>query len=106
MSQLRKTHQTPEFPPKRVIHNTVKVLELRRAALEAYLQTLLLIEPTPRPLLDFLGVQPQPSLIEVECQEVSHQPLLAFRPNIHLEGGAGRTGDIVTEGVLTGLYGR
>ena len=57
--QLRKTHQTPEFPPKRVIHNTVKVLELRRAALEAYLQTLLLVEPPPRPLLDFLGVQPQ-----------------------------------------------
>jgi len=106
--QLRKTHQTPEFPPKRVIHNTVKVLEVRRAGLEAYLRELLLIEPPPRPLLAFLGVQPQPSLTEIECEEPTHQPMLSFQPSLYLDSSdsSGSCSDIVIKGVLQGLYGQ
>ena len=54
--QLRKSYRTPEFPPKRLHNTSRKVLEQRRQGLESYVQYFVRMNPTPKPLLDFLEV--------------------------------------------------
>ena len=54
--QLRKSYRTPEFPPKRLHNTSKKVLEQRRQGLESYVQYFVRMNPTPKPLLDFLEV--------------------------------------------------
>uniref|UniRef100_A0A670ZBF9 Sorting nexin 22 n=1 Tax=Pseudonaja textilis TaxID=8673 RepID=A0A670ZBF9_PSETE len=53
--RIKRTCQVPDFPPKRVPKWMVKVLQQRRAGLEAYLQGVILQNQTlPKELLHFL----------------------------------------------------
>ena len=46
-----------EFPPKKLRNTSCKVLDMRRMALEIWLQSLLMIQPTPSQLLSFLNIE-------------------------------------------------
>ncbi|XP_029140423.1 sorting nexin-22 [Protobothrops mucrosquamatus] len=53
--RIKGSCQVPDFPPKRVPNWMVKVLQQRRAGLEAYLQGVILQNQTlPKELLHFL----------------------------------------------------
>ncbi|WAQ98827.1 SNX24-like protein [Mya arenaria] len=76
--QLKKVVDTPEFPPKKVLKFSHKVVEQRRVALELYLQGILESETIPRSFFKFLEV--------------------------HLPRSGSILPDIVVQGVREGLY--
>ncbi|XP_025021543.1 sorting nexin-22 isoform X2 [Python bivittatus] len=65
--RIKRNCQVPDFPPKRVPNWMVKVLQQRRAGLEAYLQGVILQNQTlPKELLRFLKLwqeQQEPPLV-------------------------------------------
>ncbi|XP_070542113.1 sorting nexin-24-like [Ptychodera flava] len=111
--QLKKTIQTPEFPPKRVRNWGSKVLEQRRQGLETYLQSLMEQDILPKSLLLFLQISNLPSrslsydsLNDLDGENgVTHQPMLTYEEDPYLttstEDGLP---DIISEGVKQGLY--
>lgn len=112
--QIRKHYPNSEseFPPKRLRNTTGKVLEARRAGLETWLITALLIEPTPPQLLSFLQIhnyQPPHSEASGSSSDDSpaHQPLLMFTRDPFLLNHNLQTPTLtsqVTKGVLTAIY--
>nr|XP_022334197.1 sorting nexin-24-like [Crassostrea virginica] len=109
--QLKKQMKTPEFPPKKMMKFSNKVLEQRRLALQTYLQGVALMEKTPKLLLHFLDVEQyifgsQDSLDQIDFNNrTTHQPMIAFPPEVYLQD-SNRNGsyDIVNAGVLAALY--
>ncbi|PSN50391.1 Sorting nexin-24 [Blattella germanica] len=109
--QLRKCYSTPLFPPKRVRSCQPKVLERRRQSLEQYLQAMLRFGPSRAQVLSFLGVKKLKGSLECmdfnsEAKAMEHQPIYNFKkdPYIHAEDNS-HLPDVVTQGVLLGLYG-
>nr|XP_045610617.1 sorting nexin-24-like isoform X3 [Procambarus clarkii] len=112
LRELCKLYQTAEFPPKRLRNTTPKVLETRRAGLELWLHSTLLLQPAPPALLAFLQVHNyQPP--RQECDDngfegsPSHQPLLVYPHDPYVTTRASTTPTLtstVTKGVLTALY--
>ncbi|CAG0919387.1 unnamed protein product [Notodromas monacha] len=115
--ELRKTHQTPPFPPKKVRNFNPRVLEERRKALETYLQAVVNYYPLPEVLVDFLalpGKLKRDSLESVNTLEslselcISHQPVFAFCRDPYVDSASSDSGsslpDIVFKGVTHGLY--
>ncbi|CAL4167723.1 unnamed protein product [Meganyctiphanes norvegica] len=113
--QIRKHYPNSEseFPPKRIRNTTGKVLEARRAGLETWLSSAILIEPTPPQLLAFLQIhnyQP-PSSSEgsgsSSDDSPAHQPLLLFTRDPFILNHNLQTPTLtnqVSKGVLTALY--
>ncbi|XP_033121788.1 sorting nexin-24-like [Anneissia japonica] len=109
--QLKKTIETPEFPPKKVRQLSNKGLEQRRTLLECYIQGILDRELVPRSLLTFLRVKnfktaSYDSLDDIDQEPVStHQPTMVFEtdPFLRLAMDVGLH-DTVVEGVRQGLY--
>lgn len=109
--QLKGMHPTPYFPPKRVRNFSPKFLEQRRQGLEHYLQGALTIRPVPQPLLNFLNLSslsPAVSFTSLDAEEIdltiNHQPVLTFGKNSFVEIKRGNLPDIISQGVLHGLY--
>ncbi|KAK8744627.1 hypothetical protein OTU49_000541 [Cherax quadricarinatus] len=110
--ELHKLYQTAEFPPKRLRNTTPKVLETRRAGLELWLHSTLLLQPTPPALLAFLQVhnyQPPRQECDDSGYEGSpcHQPVLIFPCDPYVTAHNSTTPTLtstVTKGVLTALY--
>lgn len=109
--QLKKVVETPEFPPKRVRNWNSRVLEHRRKGLEQYLQAVLKLNPIPKTVLSFLGIQAvsrngsSESLPGANAASMSHQPVVTFvtdpfvSPNV-----SGSLTNMVVKGVMNGLY--
>ncbi|XP_038078051.1 sorting nexin-24-like isoform X1 [Patiria miniata] len=111
--QVKKSIETPDFPPKKMRSLTVKGIEQRRQALETYLQTLLDKDNVPKSLLTFLKVKnlrtvSYDSLDELgkEPQRSSHQPVMSFQSDAYLHPPSCDSGlpDSLDEGVRMGLY--
>ncbi|XP_062580071.1 sorting nexin-24-like [Saccostrea cucullata] len=109
--QLKKQMKTPEFPPKKVMKFSYKVLEQRRLALQTYLQGVVLTDKIPKVLLHFLNVEQyiygsQDSLDQIDSSNrTTHQPLIAFAPEAYLQdSNRNASWDIVSAGVLAALY--
>ncbi|KAL4227564.1 Sorting nexin-24 [Mactra antiquata] len=109
--QLKKMINTPEFPPKKVMKFSQKIIEQRRVLLEAYLQGILDSEEIPRIFLKFLGVSVPRSAsfdsLDVGMPDpvVTHQPMVGFAKDSFLHPSChGTLPDIVSEGVRKGLY--
>ncbi|XP_071964637.1 sorting nexin-24-like isoform X2 [Antedon mediterranea] len=109
--QLKKTIETPEFPPKKVRQLSNKGLEQRRTLLEGYIQGILDRDLVPRSLLTFLRVKnfktaSYDSLDDIDQEPIStHQPTMVFEtdPFLSLVMEA-ELHDSVVEGVRQGLY--
>ncbi|XP_048737075.2 sorting nexin-24-like [Ostrea edulis] len=109
--QLKKQMKTPEFPPKKVLKFSNKVLEHRRLALQTYIQGVVLLDKIPKALFHFLDVEQyiygsQESLDQIDSSnKTTHQPVIAFAPEAYLQD-SNRNGswDIVNAGVLAALY--
>ncbi|XP_064109722.1 sorting nexin-24-like [Macrobrachium nipponense] len=109
--ELRKLYPTAEFPPKRLRNTTSKVLETRRAGLELWLHSALLLQPSPPALLSFLQVSNY-QLPHQECEgsgseeSPSHQPMLIFTQDPYLAAHTSSTNlpNMLSKGVITALY--
>ncbi|XP_014662762.1 PREDICTED: sorting nexin-24-like isoform X2 [Priapulus caudatus] len=113
---LRKTINTPEFPPKKVRNWSYKIIEQRRQSIEAYLQAVVKSNVLPKSLLSFLEIgdirfdDSCGSYESLDCigrDSCSHQPVLAFAEDAYLEDKplTGMLPDLVSEGVFMGFYG-
>ncbi|XP_046661690.1 sorting nexin-24-like [Homalodisca vitripennis] len=103
--ELRKHFTTPAFPPKRVRCSQPKVLEQRRQGLEHYLQTMIKFGPSRAQIMTFLGISDNISERET-TKSVSHQPVFrVFLTSSH-HPSRNKLPDIITEGVLSAIYGR
>ncbi|XP_052792819.1 sorting nexin-24-like [Mya arenaria] len=109
--QLKKVVDTPEFPPKKVLKFSHKVVEQRRVALELYLQGILESETIPRSFFKFLEVHLPRSgsfdSLDVGMTEptVTHIPVVGFSKDAFLqENYRSILPDIVVQGVREGLY--
>ncbi|XP_047364945.1 sorting nexin-24-like isoform X2 [Vespa velutina] len=106
------------FPPKRVRNSQPKVLEQRREALEVYIQKMLKLPVAKQQVLNFLGIEGRSSgvtekrgqkqindLGHIHPSSLGHHPVLTFHrdPYIHVNKNTSLP-DIVTNGVLLGLY--
>uniref|UniRef100_A0A8C5T0I9 Sorting nexin 22 n=1 Tax=Laticauda laticaudata TaxID=8630 RepID=A0A8C5T0I9_LATLA len=105
--RIKRTCQVPDFPPKRVPKWMVKVLQQRRAGLEAYLQGVILQNQTlPEELLHFLKLwqgQQEPHL--GPCAQLSHRPGVSFHSDPYaLPSSTDLLPNIILSGVLQGLY--
>ncbi|XP_038078052.1 sorting nexin-24-like isoform X2 [Patiria miniata] len=100
--QVKKSIETPDFPPKKMRSLTVKGIEQRRQALETYLQTLLDKDNVPKSLLTFLKVKN----LRTVSYESSHQPVMSFQSDAYLHPPSCDSGlpDSLDEGVRMGLY--
>ncbi|XP_063170426.1 sorting nexin-22 [Candoia aspera] len=82
--RIKRSCQVPDFPPKRVPNWMVKVLQQRRAGLEAYLQGVILQNQTlPKELLHFLKLwhgdqEPHLGWDENSSMQDSRQVVLYF----------------------------
>ncbi|KAK3799091.1 hypothetical protein RRG08_051370 [Elysia crispata] len=105
---LKKVSKTPEFPPKKVLKWNPKVLEQRRVGLDAYFQGLLEHETIPHALLLFLEADSANNAIEFlqeADQKTTHQPVIVLDSSIYLQNkNDDSLPNIITEGVLVGLY--
>ncbi|KAH3833702.1 sorting nexin-24-like [Dreissena polymorpha] len=108
---LKKVITTPEFPPKKVLKFSNKVIEQRRVTLELYLQGILNGETIPRSFFKFLQVQLPRSgsfdSVDMGLTEptVTHAPVIGFSKDAFLhENYRSILPDIVTAGVQDGLY--
>ncbi|XP_041362194.1 sorting nexin-24-like [Gigantopelta aegis] len=108
--QVKKLMRTPEFPPKKVMKWSHKVLEHRRQALQIYLQGILDTEVHPKSLLKFLNVNIETGSFDSldklgPDSKATHQPVIAFPSDAFLQDNTnGTLPDIVAEGVIMGLY--
>ncbi|XP_058012452.1 sorting nexin-22 [Ahaetulla prasina] len=116
--RIKRSYQVPDFPPKRVPKWMVKVLQQRRAGLEAYLQGVILQNQTlPKELLHFLKLwqgQQEPHVAWDEnsslqdfspLDQLSHRPGVSFHSDPYvLPSSTGLLPDIILSGVLQGLY--
>lgn len=109
--QLKKQIKTPEFPPKKMMKFSNKVLEQRRLALQTYLQGVALADKIPKILLHFLDVEQymyhgsQDSLDQLDVSNrTTHQSMIAFPPEVYLQDNRNGSWDIVSAGVLAALY--
>uniref|UniRef100_A0A8C6XQF1 Sorting nexin 22 n=1 Tax=Naja naja TaxID=35670 RepID=A0A8C6XQF1_NAJNA len=116
--RIKRTCQVPDFPPKRVPKWMVKVLQQRRAGLEAYLQGVILQNQTlPKELLHFLKLwhgQQEPHLGWDEDSsfqdfssyaQLSHRPGVSFHSDPYvLPSSTDLLPNIILSGVLQGLY--
>ncbi|XP_032089292.1 sorting nexin-22-like [Thamnophis elegans] len=117
--RIKRSCLVPDFPPKRVPKWMVKVLQQRRAGLEAYLQGVILQNETlPKELLHFLKLwqgQPEPHLGWDEnsplqdfspCwDQLSHRPGVSFHSDPYvLPSSTDLLPNIILNGVLQGLY--
>ncbi|XP_026539877.1 sorting nexin-22 [Notechis scutatus] len=116
--RIKRTCQVPDFPPKRVPKWMVKVLQQRRAGLEAYLQGVILQNQTlPKELLHFLKLwqgQQEPHLgwdadssfqDFSPCAQLSHRPGVSFHSDPYvLPSSTDLLPNIILIGVLQGLY--
>lgn len=106
---LKKENETAFFPPKRVRNSNPKVLEHRRAALEQYLQKMLKLSSTKHQVLNFLGIDSQPLTIKINkkrIQTLTHQPIFHYSYDPYVQPNISSSlPDIVTNGVLLGIYG-
>lgn len=109
-------NQAPSgFPPKRLRGLNPKLLELRRAGLERYLQDLVRIPALSSQLLSFLEVPAAPvspaasnASVDSDEQEFKplHQPVMGFPKDPYLDTSSSDSlPDIVMQGVMTGLFG-
>uniref|UniRef100_A0A8C7K5A4 Sorting nexin 22 n=1 Tax=Oncorhynchus kisutch TaxID=8019 RepID=A0A8C7K5A4_ONCKI len=120
--KLKKIVHPPDFPSKRSTHLRTKPLEQRRQQLEDYIQDIIYqYEEVPQVLLDFLHVKhfhsgnkissleylfDSPSgLLSLSCQ-LQHQRVVGFCRDPYLLESPSDLPDIVTDGVLQGLYPR
>ncbi|VVC46152.1 Phox homologous domain [Cinara cedri] len=104
--ELRKTISTPPFPSKRIRCSQPKVLEQRRAGLERYLQTVFKIEDGYKQVMEFLGLKYQPShRIDIKYQRPVFHLITEHIPNRSRHEKRLCLPDIITDGVLKGLYG-
>ncbi|KAJ9584214.1 hypothetical protein L9F63_021449 [Diploptera punctata] len=109
--ELRKCYSTPLFPPKRVRSCQPKVLERRRQSLEQYLQAMLRFGPSRAQVLAFLGVKKLKAGLECidfnsENKAMEHQPIFNFKKDPYVKAEeSNHLPDVVTQGVLLGLYG-
>ncbi|KAM6426707.1 sorting nexin-22 isoform 1-T1 [Liasis olivaceus] len=119
--RIKRSCQVPDFPPKRVPNWMVKVLQQRRAGLEAYLQGVILQNQTlPKELLRFLKLwqeQQKPPLAWDEnsslrdssspSAQLSHRPVVSFHSDPYvLPSSTDLLPNIILRGVLQGLYTR
>ncbi|BFY97112.1 hypothetical protein BsWGS_00152 [Bradybaena similaris] len=106
--QLKKVIKTPEFPPKKVLKWNTKILEQRRLGLHSYFQGVVDQDPLPHCLLLFLETDVFDHSMDFkdeELQNSSHQPVIILDTSAYLqEGKRGSLPDIITEGVIQGLY--
>jgi len=111
--QLKKVHVavSPEFPPKRVRNWNSRVLEHRRKGLELYLQAVLKLNPVPKPVLSFMGIQAvshdssSESLLDTSESMISHQPIVSFVSDPFISANTSDSlMDMVVKGVTKGLY--
>lgn len=106
------------FPPKRVRNSQPKVLEQRREALEVYIQKMLKLPVAKEQVLNFLGIEGRLSAASdkrehketnvlgcIHSNTVGHRPVLTFQrdPYVQVNNNTSLP-DIVTNGVLLGLY--
>ncbi|XP_021919191.1 sorting nexin-24-like isoform X3 [Zootermopsis nevadensis] len=88
-----------------------KVLERRRQTLEQYLQAMFRFGPSRAEVLAFLGVKKLKDSLEcmdfaAEDKSMDHQPIYNYKkdPYMQVEENSNLP-DVVTQGVLLGLYG-
>lgn len=105
------------FPPKRVRNSQPKVLEQRRAALELYIQKMLRLLATKQQVLNFLGIENQEadtsyhridnagSMHDQPPAVPDHHPIMTYHcdPYVRINSTSDLP-DVVTNGVLLGLY--
>ncbi|KAL4121186.1 hypothetical protein QTP88_013748 [Uroleucon formosanum] len=104
--ELRKSISTPPFPSKRIRCSQPKVLEQRRAGLERYLQTVFKIEDGYKQVMEFLGLEYQPShKIDVRYQRPVFHMINEHIPSRNRHEKRLCLPDIITDGVLKALYG-
>lgn len=118
--KLRKILPNPaDFPSKRNPHLRTKPLEQRRQELEDYIQDMLYLdEEVPQVLLDFLHVKHFHSGNKISSLEslngsephsysyLQHQRVVGYCQDPYLFVRPSELPDIVTDGVLQGLYPR
>ncbi|XP_058799380.1 sorting nexin-24-like [Phymastichus coffea] len=114
---LKKNCPTVPFPPKRVRNSNPKVLEQRRATLEIYMQKMLKLSSTRQQVLNFLGIEGGASEVyhrgvqtiykddDLIQSSSLHHPVLKYHcdPYVHVNETTSLP-DIVTDGVLLGIY--
>merc|ERR1712150_297224 len=108
---LKKSIQTPEFPPKKVLRWNSKVLEQRRLGLQNYIQGIFQGETVPKSILKFLNINFVRTGSEESVDQFSfehtltHQPTIGFPQDAFLlDNCRSSLPDIVSEGVIQGLY--
>ncbi|XP_071795279.1 sorting nexin-24-like [Asterias amurensis] len=111
--QVKKSMETPDFPPKRMRQLTMRGIEQRRQGLEQYIQALLDRDNVPKSLLTFLRVKnfktiSYDSLDELgkEVPSSTHQPVMSFQSDAYLHPSTCESDlhDSLDEGVRLGLY--
>ncbi len=111
--KVKKSMETPDFPPKRMRQLTMRGIEQRRQGLEQYIQALLDRDNVPKSLLTFLRVKnfktiSYDSLDELgkEAPSSSHQPVMSFQSGAYLHPSPCESDlhDSLDEGVRLGLY--
>lgn len=106
--QLKKLIKTPEFPPKKVLKWSNKVLEQRRVGLESYLQGVVLFETVPKAVFEFLEIPVENEGIDFEknaAYSSMHQAVITFAEDAFLQDtNRGTLPDIIAEGVTMGLF--
>ncbi|XP_022111512.1 sorting nexin-22-like isoform X3 [Acanthaster planci] len=110
---VKKSIETPDFPPKKMRSLSMKGIEQRRQALETYLQELLAKNNVPKSLLTFLKVKnfktvSYDSLDELgkEPQRSHHQPVMSCQSDAYLYPPSCNSSlpDSLDKGVRLGLY--
>ncbi|KAK3602352.1 hypothetical protein CHS0354_013346 [Potamilus streckersoni] len=109
--QLKKMITAAEFPPKKVLKWSPKVLEQRRQGLQLYLQKTLEGDMIPTSFFKFLEVSISKSgsfesLDQVDAHPtIGHQPMVGFSKDAFLqENYRSILPDIIVEGVHQGIY--
>uniref|UniRef100_A0A1B6KH48 PX domain-containing protein n=1 Tax=Graphocephala atropunctata TaxID=36148 RepID=A0A1B6KH48_9HEMI len=103
--ELRKHFTTPAFPPKRVRCSQPKVLEQRRQGLEHYLQTMIKFGPSRAQIMTFLGISENYNESRETTKAINHQPVFRVFLTSSSQSSRNKLPDIITEGVLSAIYG-
>ncbi|XP_022111511.1 sorting nexin-24-like isoform X2 [Acanthaster planci] len=100
--QVKKSIETPDFPPKKMRSLSMKGIEQRRQALETYLQELLAKNNVPKSLLTFLKVKN----FKTVSYESHHQPVMSCQSDAYLYPPSCNSSlpDSLDKGVRLGLY--
>ncbi|XP_033633957.1 sorting nexin-24-like isoform X2 [Asterias rubens] len=100
--QVKKSMETPDFPPKRMRQLTMRGIEQRRQGLEQYIQALLDRDNVPKSLLTFLRVKNFKTI----SYDSAHQPVMSFQSDAYLHPSTCESDlhDSLDEGVRLGLY--